>query len=301
MLHFFVTKAVTRPPKPKTKVKNAWKAKRVDALALKMRSVVSLDLLNGIQTFKKRISPEALMEAWKNGQYEHLDGFIPWDDLHKDLNPAAKRIRRGLFDASGIAISQLPAPVSRHLRWDAENPRLRNFVDKRIGNLIVGIQHDTRVLVRNLITRSFREALTPRDVAQELIGSIGLHPRYETALRNYKRFVIYESGEKNPDNQQKLINRYETKLLKSRAMTIGRTEVRQATNVGQRLVWTEAANQGLINKATAKRVWVVDGDPCPECEPLDGTETTLDEPYPGGYEPGEVHPNCECIEILELG
>lgn len=300
MFHFFVTKAVTKPHKPKTKVKNAHRAKRVDALARRMQRAVSLDLLTGLTRFKKRISAERLQEAWESGNYEGLDRLIPWDKLDDDLQPTARRLRRSLFDSSGIAFAQLPAPIQSSLRWDVENPRIRNFIDHRVGMLIQGIKNDTRAQVRELVSQSFTRALTPREVASEIKDSIGLHEQYRKALSKYKRFVIYESGEKNPENQMKRINAYEDRLLKSRAMTVARTETRQATNHGQRTVWREAANQGLINRTTARRVWVVDGNPCEICEPLDGVETTLDQPFPGGYEPGEVHPNCECIEILEM-
>jgi hypothetical protein len=44
-------------------------------------------------------------------------------------------------------------------------------------------------------------------------------------------------------------------------------------------------------------VWIAAGDPCPECEVLDGEEVDLGEDYPGdGGDGPPLHPNCRCTE-----
>lgn len=295
---FFIGKADTKPPKPKTKVKGAYKAKRLDALARRMQRSVALDLAKGIQTFKKRVKRSAIQSAWESGSYESVDQYIPWRSLEGDLAPAKRRLQSSLLGAADLSIKLLPAPMDS-LRWDLENPAIREYVDKKVGNLVREITDETRGHIREAAARSFRVASTPREVASEIVSSIGLHKRYRDALRNYKTWVLYESGQKNIRNQQLMIERYEDRLLKARAMTIARTETRRATNHGQRSVWREAGRQGLIPKSS-KRIWVIDGDPCEICEPLDGEEADLDGSYPGGLEPGDAHPNCQCIEVLEL-
>lgn len=297
MLHFHVTKAVTRPPKPKTRVKGASRARRTEALARRMSRAVAADLENGLATFKRRVRAEDLRACWEAGQYEQVDRYIPWDKLDDDLSPTARKLDRTLFEGGKEGFRQLPPPAA-HMRWDMGNPRIRQYVARRTGELVQGIKDDVREHVRDLVARSFTEALTPGDVAREIKGSIGLHKRYRLAVRNYRKRLVEEGKPKG--QVEKLSLRYEQRLLKSRAMTVARTESHRAANQGQRSVWREAAAQGYIDRSTARRVWVVDGNPCDICEPLDGTETTLDEPYPGGYEPGEVHPQCMCIEILEI-
>jgi hypothetical protein len=302
MLRFFVRKAVGKTKRLKSRVKNAHKAKRVDALARRMQSVVSADLVDGINTFKKRISREALMDAWERGDYDGLGKHIPWDELHGDLKKFSSGMGKALWAASLAGIQHLPPPA-KEMRWDMGNPKMRGFVDKRVGNLVEGITSDAKANLRTMVSRAFTERLTPKQVADEIKGSIGLHDRYTNALRNYKEGLIQQG--KEPDVVDRMAGKYEERLLDARALTVARTEIRQATNYGQRAVWKEAADQGFIDKNKARRIYVVDGAPCEICEPMDGQETTLDEPFHTAdgepVEPGEVHPNCECIEILELG
>lgn len=294
-----VTKADSRPPKPRSKVPKAVQARRVHMLSEKMQKAVSVDIFRGITRFKDRIPKKQIQSAWESGQYDQLDKFIPWDKLHEDLGPAQERIDTGLFKGSGLAFHQLPANVKPKLRWDMNNPRIRNYVDKRVGNLIADITHETRVRVHSLISRSMNEALTPRRVADEVVKFIGLHERYANALTRYQTRLA-QAGTK-PELMSRMVDKYEQQLLKSRSMNIGRTEVHRALNHGQREVWREAANQGYIDKETSKRIWVVDGAPCEICEPMDGEEADLDGSYKDGLEPGEVHTNCFCTEVLDIG
>ena len=46
------------------------------------------------------------------------------------------------------------------------------------------------------------------------------------------------------------------------------------------------------------REWSALIDACERCWPLDGVRVGIGEPFPGGEEPGEVHPRCRCIELL---
>lgn len=298
MLRFHIGKADTRPPKPKSRVRGAARAKRVDALARRMQRVVALDLYNGLITFRKKIKPSQVQAAWQAGSYEALDEYIPWREIDQVLITPKSRLRSVLLGASSLAIEALPPPVRSGLRWDLENPAIRQFVDRRLGERVRGITDETREHIREAAARSFRYAETPRDVAQEIVDSIGLHKQYRDALRNY-RFGLIQAG-KPADTVEKLSDRYRDQLLKARSMNIARSETRRAANHGQRSVWREAGRQGLIDPKKARRVWVVDGNPCEICEPLDGAETTLEEPFPGGLEPGDAHTNCECVEILEV-
>lgn len=304
MLRFVAFQPVVKAEKLKSKVKNAWKAKRVDALARRMKTAVGADLTSGLKAFKKSISKKDLMEAWAAGQYAHLDKHIPWENLPKHFGRAGKQLKAAMYEASLHGQAHLPAPA-KNMRWSIENPHIRSFVDTRVGKLIQDISNEGRAHVKEVIARSFQVAMTPKQVADEIVGSIGLHKRYRQALRNYARKMqeIYGRTDDYRPMMER-INGYEDRLLSSRALTIARTEIRQASNHGQRTMWREAARQGYIQKEKAKRIWVVDGAPCEDCEPMDGEEAGLDEPFisetEGEVEPGEMHPNCECIEILEI-
>lgn len=85
--------------------------------------------------------------------------------------------------------------------------------------------------------------------------------------------------------------------------TIARTETLTASNQGQQGLWQEAKRQGLLNPETTRRVWLVTNDDRLDteiCEPLDGEETTLDTPFPGGIMSPPAHPSCRCSLALKF-
>lgn len=296
MLFFLPVEPISKTgKKPKSRVKRHGYSRKLEALKSRMNHVVSVDILHGIKRFKKRIPKKALMDAWQSGNYEGLEKFIPWEKLHEDMLPAHEKISNALFTSGIIAKEALDPPTQKMLRWDIKNPRIRNYVDTRMGHLIHGIQVDTRKQLRNAVTRHFTKAYTPKEVANEIVGSVGLGERYTKAVDNYRTRLI--NDDMPISKVDTLVESYEGRLLDSRAMTIARTEVRRASQEGQYNVWNEAANQGFFDKNKAKKVWVIDGNPCPICEPMDGEEVGLDDAWvlPDGssvFTPGDSHPNC---------
>jgi hypothetical protein len=196
-------------------------------------------------------------------------------------------------------VGRMPPPVKSNLRWDTQNPHLRSYIAERTGKLIVGVQEQTRLVVSRAITRSFDQALTPRRVADLIKPSIGLYPQQVTALDNYRQGLLQKG---HPD-VDRLTDAYEERLLDYRAMMIGRTEANMASNEGQLSVWNAAADQGLIDRRTAQKVWQVDGDPCKECEALDGVAIDLDDSWDsddGPIDSPPLHPNCFCTMEIQF-
>ncbi len=84
-----------------------------------------------------------------------------------------------------------------------------------------------------------------------------------------------------------------------RAETIARTESMRAVHEGQRQLWRQGVEEGLLD-ADVKRAWITTPDDrlCPICEPLDGETAALDEDYVDGIAAPPAHPNCRCTEGL---
>ncbi|MES2360022.1 MAG: phage minor head protein [Gemmatimonadota bacterium] len=78
----------------------------------------------------------------------------------------------------------------------------------------------------------------------------------------------------------------------SRAEMIARTEAMDAANEGLAQGWSQAVEEGLLT-GDEKKVWIAAGDPCPECEEVDGEEVLMDEDFSVGDDP-PLHPNCRC-------
>lgn len=290
--------------KAKTRRKVTRTYTRVSALSKQMGRAVAVNLVSGIKTFRRNIPADRLFNAWKAGDYKSIIQHIPWETLPEHLKGFRELTGKTAAQSGEFSIHALPAPVRRGLRFDTKNPALSRYLDTRAGNLIVDIQSDTLQTVRNAVRRSFDVAATPRDVAASIRSSIGLLPRQETAVTNFRRSLEKELTP--PDRVDELSEAYADRLLTQRAMTIGRTETRFAANRGQLAVWQEAGKQDLINRATARKTWIVDGNPCPICEPMDGVSVPLDASWSLNNGdvvdiPTDAHPNCFCGMELDYG
>jgi hypothetical protein len=292
-----VTKAV------KTKVKVTATYTRLHAHSKLMARVAQVDLVKGIRTFKKKVSKKALINALEKGASGHVLEVISWHDARFDeFNDT---LQKSVNYSTNWTIESLPARINRNLAYSAQNPAIKRFLKERTGARIVGLQEDTQKLVQRVVTRAFTKAYTPKSVADQIHDSIGLDPRRAQALSNY-RDQLELDGRHSPDKIDDLVSGYSERLLTDRCMTIGRTETRKASNQGQLSVWKAGADQGFLDRATTTKVWVVDGNPCEICEPMDGVEAPLD-----GFwtlntgdvvdDPTDSHPNCYCGMELSFG
>ena len=268
-----------------------------------MQGVVKISILHGMTTFKRDISPAKLMRAWVTKNYDAIREVVSFGKFGDHLEPAMRRILDGARAASRGAIEALPAPTQASLRYDVKNPRIADYIANRTGHLITTSEDGMRAAVSAAVKRSMTNAISPRQAAGEIIGSIGLNERQAIALAN-KRTALETSGH-SPAKQSEIVDAYADKLLDDRAMMIAATEIRAAQNEGQQAVWEQADEDGLLPDGV-KRAWIVDGRPCEICLPMDGVAVGLDEPWtlPDGTQvdsPTESHPFCMCMSTLDLG
>lgn len=282
----------------KAKVRKPWKKTRTYTRLTKLSDAaaraVSISLVDGIKKFKSKVDPQKIYEAWLSGDYSKVYEQIPWEKLYKDIEPAHEKLAASVSGSAKHVIESLPPDAKNGLRWDTSNPTITRYVDSRIGELVVGIQEDTREVIAGAISRSLDNAMTPRRVADLIKPSIGLYPQQVTALDNYRQSLIQQGGKSSVI--EAMSSAYEARLLDYRAMMIARTEVRRAHNQGQLAVWNTAKNQGVLDR-DAKKAWVVDGNPCPECIDLDGEIVGIDEFWEtedGPVDAPPLHPNCMC-------
>jgi hypothetical protein len=289
----------------KAKRRKPWKRTRtytrVTALSNRVSRSVQVDLKHGLEKFKSKINPEKIYEAWLSGNWQKTLEYIPWGMLPQDMAPAGQRLQWGMEEAVAFSKTALPAPIREELRFDRSNPAIRDYMLRRTASLVVDIEDNTKSIIQNAVARSFDQALTPRRVADIIKPSIGLFPRQVTALMNYQLGLEKEGLPR--DQVMDKVGEYHDRLLDYRARMIARTETRFATNAGQHAVWDAAADQGLVDRDQTFKRWIVDGNPCEVCEPMEGKEVPLDETwvitYPDGSTdeveiPTESHPNCMC-------
>lgn len=277
--------------------------KRLFHLSKAMSNGIRLDLLRGLTTFKNKVSPNAVYQAWLRRDAGRIMETVPWKDLDSHLEGYGHRLGRGIDETAKIALNTLPPPIEKRLRWDTSNPALRDYVRQRTGELVVNITQESQALIQNAVVRSFDDALTPKQVANLIRGGIGLYPQQEQSLRNYTSMLANTGiGE---ERALVLSEKYAARLLNQRSETIARTEIRRVSNFTQLDVWQTAQNQGLVS-TTARKVWIVDGNPCEICLPMDGKSVELQDAWILGNGeqvdiPSDSHPNCYCGMELDFG
>lgn len=297
-----VSKAA-RPPRPKKKSRVRSTNARQEALVARMGSAMRIDLVSGIERFKDKVDPDALAAAWAKKDYRKVTELVPWRELPAELEEAMGHLGLTMVASGKHQIETLPPNTAKRLRLDLTNPDIRHHVERRTGALITDLTDGVQQSVQTAVARHFTNALTPRQVAQQIKGSIGLLPAHEIAVANYRRSLT-EAGLR-PERVEAQAARYEKRLLDYRAMNIARTETRRATQHGQLAVWHEGKRLGLITGG--KKVWLVDGDPCEICEPMDDVavdiEGTWEVEYPNGdilniEIPSDSHPACQCSQNI---
>jgi hypothetical protein len=183
------------------------------------------------------------------------------------------------------------------------NPQAVAWASQYAGSLVSGIIDQNVLAIRQIISNAMRNGGAPVDTAKLIQHTIGLNARQVTAVGNYRAGLV-EAGVK-PDRIEALVRRKAEQSLKSRALTISRTETMSAANMGQQRLWGEMMRAGYLEPGSRK-VFIVTHDDrlCEECASYDGqtvevfggrfsselSEATVEQP--------PVHPRCRCTTGL---
>lgn len=309
--------------------------------ALRMQRIMTLleravvaDLTTGLAVFKRRIDRNKMEKLLDQGKFEEAMAVIPWDNMPDDLKRIEGNLEKAVIRASEQSIAMLPGPKAAFIVGTA-NPRVREFIAGQVGSLVVGIQNDARKSIKNAVTQSFNQGLTPRRTASLMRESVGLTEKQNAFVMN-KQFKEFDKRDrlrtrlnslnarglsKSPsaikvratlagltdDRIQRRSEIFAKNLQKQRSITIARTELTRAVTAGQTETWIAAANEGLIDGDTARKIWVVVPDDrlSDICADLDGKTVALGEKF-FVNQTGEMvdgppaHPNCRSAVAIKF-
>lgn len=254
-----------------------------------------------------------LLEGALAAALEAVQGPLA-DRLHEALQGggagaarAADRVAKGLSRprAAGIGMA-----------FDRTNPAARAWAEARAAELVTEVTGETRASIRAIIARAFSDQIPPREAARLLRKVVGLTSRQAWAVIEV-RFQLQEAAPgalvragavkvrvprdgASPSFIARVAAAYSDRLIRQRALLIARTETMRASNEGQRQLWLQARQAGLLT-GTERREWIVTPDDrlCERCEAMEGQLRGLDEPFEDPLT-GEqalappLHPNCRC-------
>jgi hypothetical protein len=211
--------------------------------------------------------------------------------------------------------------------FDEASPTATRYAAENSMKMIRDLTLSTQIGVQQVILSSFTDGLTRGQVTKPLIvllqdsiaprvapnrvlfdafGSAtnGLTERYAVAVYHRAEKLVEANPNMTFSTLKQRVKTYGARLRRSRARTIARTEIMRASNFGRLEAMEQAANQGLVNPATARKQWSTSRfDVCEICVPLNGQT----QPMRGGmFVAGSgwsgpsppAHPNCRCVVRL---
>lgn len=232
-----------------------------------------------------------------------------------------------------LELQTAQGPELFELGFFATNPRAINWAAGYSGRQIVEIDRRTRQAIQRMVADAFEEGfvdgaagefrrirgINPRLLARRVRSQVGLTTRQLRAVRNLRdemstrvRGTITRAGIEisvppggfSSSQISRAASRYTERLHRGRALNISRTETITSANEGQRQVWLQAREDGLLTGAE-KRVWIITPDDrlCPICRRMAGQTRGLEEAFDAGRF-GRVmgptaHPQCRCATGLE--
>ncbi len=248
-----------------------------------------------------------------------------WDDATGNFKADyAVLLRDVMEESANMSVKFLPtvrkAHVASDIRFDVTNPLVFEFIRTQSADLVRGINFETKLAIREAISRSFSEGLTVSQTARaiELIEGIGLTRTQLKAVNNLRITLQQNAFEDLPKSVRdrlasfraigparqgridEVIRRYEARLLRQRAVSLAISETIRAAVRGQNLLWKQAMRDGFLDPSTHQIAWVITPDSrlCERCKrqkakypfrPINGVY--------GNGEPGPpLHPMCRCAE-----
>ena len=257
------------------------------------------DLTAGIET-------PALSRALSSGSVSNAVQAFDWGAFGFRMSDTRSVLLQQITQTGKAEAKNLAAAVGKYT-FNVTDPRAASWAAARSGELVVQVSDSIRSEIRSLITNSFVNQIDPREIARQLSQTVGLHDRWAQAVtktydRNFNDFLTQGYSPSDAmDAANRVAETYRGRLLRSRGEMIARTEVMTAANQGRAISWEQAADSGLINRATSEKEWIAEGDACPDCESLDGEMVLLDDDFSNGESMPPDHPSCRCTAVLVPG
>jgi len=273
--------------------------------ALRRRFLEAIAAANG------EVSLEELASALASGNMSQVEAAAKLDLLSNRLDGLLPDLKLAFLIGAQVGHTVL-TDAGMQMSFDLINPHAVSWVERVGAARVTEIGEETRMAIRSYVEQAFTEGIPARDTARRLITDnlIGLHSRQLDAVENF-RLRLEDVGELTDAQIDGRVARYAKAQLRLRANNIARTETMNASSDGQRALWSEAKNQGLLEPDRTRRRWIIADDErlCEDCEAYDGTTATLDGEYTqkrggtGRYPKSKgptLHPSCRCAEGLEF-
>jgi hypothetical protein len=276
----------------------------VDALLLiadRLEGSLRRRFLTAVQRLRGRIDLDGIVVDVAAGNIDRAMLRLNVEALADDLQDAATVVIEGFHKAGAATAESLNVRLRTTLAFDITNPYAAAAARQLAARLVTNVSEQTQVAIREAVTRAFDEGLTRREVSRLVKPLIGLTAKDAQAVLTFR--AALEAEGLRQDLALKKTAAYAERKLRERARLIARTELMQASNLGQHALWRQAIERGLL-PATVTRKWIVSRDDrlCQRCMAMSGQTVGMNEdfvsPYGGRVRNPPLHPACRCSVAL---
>lgn len=196
--------------------------------------------------------------------------------------------------------------------FDKKNPVAIAFAERHAAEKITQITEQSRLAVRSVITEAFRDGITTQDQARLIKNIVSLSERDALAVQNLRTRMLASPGRvvqagkvavrvpplgASVQQLDRATGAYASRLLKSRAENIARTETMTVANIGQQQYWQQQVSKGKLNRDAMRELIITpDERLCPICSAMAGQIVRIDQHFDKGEPP--FHQRCRCTHGL---
>lgn len=206
--------------------------------------------------------------------------------LIEDVGPGLNEAISAAYVAAGVSVAEALRSSSELslIRFDTLSARGVLQLQASQARLVRELTAQQSSALQIALRSGIGQGLTPKQIAASLKGSIGLTGHQAQAVANYRRLLTnlesqalaralrdkrFDGTVRNAIRNNKpltaaqidrMVERYEQKLLAHRAQVIGSTEALAAVNAGEAEMWAQAVDRGL-NPQLIEQQWhtIIDG------------------------------------------
>lgn len=235
-------------------------------------------------------------------------------NLVEGIEGAVKQFTADLADgysfAGRTAARHIDAQISRAFRFDLVDPDVQQWMRGTADAIARPLVEEQAAVARRVWQQGMRRGFTPRMIAEEIQGSIGLNVqqvdqvyRYRDLLeaQDFRRAMTYQladgrydialaraARDRTPFSRERInsmVSKYRDNWVRHRSNVVALTEAQNATHAGVEEATKQAVDQRFIPRTAVVRVWITRGDHKVRDShaPMHGQQRAIGEPFVSGY------------------
>jgi hypothetical protein len=277
----------------------------IQRIARRMQPEMRKAFLFAVNKAKNEMSVQEITAAFETRSASIVLSKVPLAEFEAAFGEKGDKVLKQTLKLAGdhaakVLAKDLGLPVS----FDLTNVRAVTWIRRNGAAMVTNVTEQTRAAIVQAIERAIIEGRPPAPAARDLIRlHVGLNKQQEKVLAAFQAKLIKEDAA----NIEKRVAKYAKALERQRSLNIARTETLNASNGGQQTLWLEAKDAGYLDPAKTEREWLVTEDDRLDvnvCEPMDGQQRGLEEPFTAGDGRSVMHPvahpSCRCSMRLRF-